>query len=340
LQCGGDSAAGQAATTARGISAAMPYSHWAAQHVYVGNSGNNSSTVYGQYSNGNVRPERTLAGSNTLIDAPGQISVDRAGNLYVASGTPAILVFAPGANGNVAPIRVIAGAATTLHYPSGMRVDPATGDIYVVDEDPGKPFARILRFAAWANGNVAPIAQTPASSQSFSAAFQIAFDSSGANLIVAHDTLCPELLCLGIDTYPKDFKNGHAPNAVYGISSLIVYGIVDDPSTHTYLALSVGGNIPTGIIRFHENTSGSGSYYGPAKFTPPVVSVLRTQTCGENLALDDMRNLYVAAGSDCSSDSAEIVVYGPNATGMAAPLRRITGPATELDHPYGIDIGP
>jgi hypothetical protein len=341
LQCGGDSAAGQAATPARAISAAIPYPHWAAQHVYVGNSGNNSITVYGQYNNGNVRPERTIAGPNTLINGPGQISVDRAGNLYVAStGTPAILVFAPGANGNVAPTRVIAGAATTLHNPSGMRVDPATGDIYVVDNDPADPWARLLRFAAWANGNVGPIAQTPAGSQSFSPAFQIAFDSSGANLIEAHNETYPEELAWGIDTYRKDFRNGHAPNALYDIAALIVYGIADDPSTQTYLALSVGGNTPTGIIRFQENTVGQGQYYGPAKFTPPVVSRLQTQRCGENLALDDMRNIYVAAGSDCGSDSAAIVVYGPNATGMAAPLRRIAGPATNLDHPYGIDIGP
>jgi hypothetical protein len=305
-----------------------------AQHIYVGNSGNNSITVYGQYSNGNVRPERTIAGPNTLIDAPGQISLDRAGNLYVAStGTPAILVFARGANGNVAPKRVIAGAATTLHRPTGMRVDPATGDIYVVDNDPADPYARFLRFAARANGNVGPIAQTAAS---LSPAFQIAFDSSGANLIEAHNVVGPEELLFGIDTYRKYFKNGAAPNALYDISALIVRGIADDPSTQTYLALSVGGNVPTGIIRFEENTVGIGQLEGPAKFTPPVVSLSETQQrCGENLALDDMRNVYVAA---CPSDSS-IAVYRPNATGLAAPLRQIAGPATNLDHPYGIDIG-
>ena len=79
---------------------------------------------------GGVKPTRVITGPNTymsqnFIGPYGPLTVDSAGNIYVAGGYPPttfqnvnlpqrILVFPPGANGNVSPSRIIGGPNTGM----------------------------------------------------------------------------------------------------------------------------------------------------------------------------------------------------------------------------------
>ncbi len=72
--------------------------------------------IFGPGANGAVAPTRFIAGKNTLLVAPTDVKVDKAGNIYVAdeaTGTGVIYVFAPTASGNVAP-------TATLNSPGGV----------------------------------------------------------------------------------------------------------------------------------------------------------------------------------------------------------------------------
>lgn len=72
--------------------------------------------IFGPGANGAVAPTRFIAGKNTLLVAPTDVKVDKAGNIYVAdeaTGTGVVYVFAPTASGNVAP-------TATLNSPGGV----------------------------------------------------------------------------------------------------------------------------------------------------------------------------------------------------------------------------
>ncbi len=114
--------------------------------------------VFGPTAGGSVAPVRAIGGALTTLSAPGGITVDPAGNIWVTNNSSSgnsILEFAPTANGNVAPIRTIAGTSTQLSNTLfGIKLD-ASGNVLVVTGYYPSPM--ILRFAAAATGNVAPI---------------------------------------------------------------------------------------------------------------------------------------------------------------------------------------
>ena len=305
--------------------------------LYVGNITNNSITVYRHDVSGNATPLRVIAGSNTGIDTPGQLSEDAQGNLYVANGDyalprsahPAILVFAHGASGNVAPIRKLSGAATGLHNIGAMTVDKTTGKIFVFDYSvPGTSGRLIdvslLRFAPNAAGNVAPFAR---SAPTLFPAYQIDSDSTGIDLIEAHNTNEPDTIGDGINVLVKQFPNAATPGSPYQVYYLFAGGVADDPTTKTYLAATANG-----IYRLAERTSGAAGGPNGVDLTPPPVSVITSATCGGQLSLGYLRNIYTTCGN-------AVDVYSHDASGHVSPLRVISGSATGLDAPFGIYEG-
>ena len=130
----------------------------AAANIYVtnydGHSGSGWITVYPNGTNGNVKPSRTIIGSNTRLNVPSGIAIDSTGRIYVTNRDPdSVRVYAAGAAGNVKPIRSIFGAHTGLSTPNGVAVD-ANGNIYVANE--GTPSITI--YATGARGDEAPMA--------------------------------------------------------------------------------------------------------------------------------------------------------------------------------------
>lgn len=139
-------------------------------NLYVANEGAPGLmpiVVFGPTATGNVAPLRSIGGALTTIAGITGMTADAAGNLYVASETAvftgnspvytgSILVFGPGATGNVAPIRTISGASTTLGRLGGIKLDSA-GNVYVVSESGTGTDLTVVKFAAAATGNVAPV---------------------------------------------------------------------------------------------------------------------------------------------------------------------------------------
>jgi len=304
--------------------------------LYVGNTGNNSITVYHHDIQGNNAPLYVIAGPNTGINSPGQLSGDAAGNLYVANGglnsSPSILVFARGANGNVAPIRTLAGPATGMHHVVAMTVDKTTGKIFVVDDSaPLGQGANLLRFPPNAGGNEAPFA----SGAIYFWGSELASDSTGKNIIEAHIPSCCHAWSSGIQTLVKQFTNNATLSPIYAITAQWDNGVADDPTTETYLVTT-----PTGIQRFAEDTTGYGPNYGvAASFSPAPSGTITSDTCGTQLAVGYLRNIYVAHGTQSGCPADAVYVYTHDSSGDAVPLRVLSGPATRLNGPYGIYEG-
>jgi hypothetical protein len=311
--------------------------------LYIGNTGNNSITVYRHDAAGNTAPLRIIVGSKTGISSPGQLSQDAAGNLYVANGhgrfsspdLAQVLVFAHGASGNVAPIRIIAGPKTGLGSILDMTVDKATGKVFVENCYPcDNTESQFMRFGPNANGNVAPYATSAATLQQGN---QLAFDSSDANIIQAHGTNIPNGGLHGVATYAKNFTTIQTLEPVFSTGFIDPHGIADDPTTKTYL-VTMGDN----ITRFAESTDGNPDLFGNGKsFVPPIVSVLN-DVCGSQLATPPGPTpyTYVVHGTQARCRSDAVVVYANNASGNDAPVRTLSGPATLMNKPFGIVEGP
>lgn len=311
--------------------------------LYIGNIGANSITVYHHDAQGNTAPLKVIKGPNTGINAPGQLSEDAQGNLYVANGSlyahssaPGVLVFAHGANGNVAPIRRI-NAVPGLPVVQGVTVDLSTGKIFIYEGNGAPAYPTALRYPPNATIGTAPFA----SSLSFWPAFQLASDSTGRNIIEAHYADSPNSEGFGVATLQKQYYNGVPPAILYNTLWFSAQGVADDPTTKTYLQTMNGQG--GGIYRLAEDTVGNGPG-APVRgetLNPLPISVITSDTCGSQLALGYLRNIYVTHSTKigrCSTDA--VYVYTHDAAGAAAPLRVLSGSATLLDEPYGIYEGP
>ncbi len=139
-------------------------------NLYIANQGAPGLmpvAVFAPTATGNVAPLRTLGGTATTISLVSGMTTDSAGDLYVSGGTVvfsgstpvytgSIVEFAAGASDNAAPLRTITGTSTTLGRLGGIKLDSA-GNIYVVSIPNTGSTPTVLKFAASAAGNVAPV---------------------------------------------------------------------------------------------------------------------------------------------------------------------------------------
>lgn len=152
--CGGAGSVGMnppGVTTA--ASSTMPRALAAdVRRLVVTNSVANTVTDYGLSANGDVRPLRTIAGTNTQLSTPIDYIHD-ATSAYVSNfQSNSITVYPANATGNVKPIRVIKGPATGLSGPSGIALD-AAGNLIVLNDN----INTITVYKPNANGNARPI---------------------------------------------------------------------------------------------------------------------------------------------------------------------------------------
>src|ERR1700722_15473023 len=131
-------------------------------------------------------PIRTISGASTLLTTPQFLTVDAAGDLYVAQGSGDVLEFNAGASGNVAPVRTVKGffgKNTGVGFVLGMGVDLG-GNLYLMNGAAGNAINNILVFSPTQSGDVAPI-RTIAGSATLLAANTLggSFDAAG-NLYV------------------------------------------------------------------------------------------------------------------------------------------------------------
>jgi len=114
-----------------------------------------------------------------------------------------------------------------------------------------------------------------------------------------------------VDVYAADLNGTASPTSSYASGALAVTG-------------DSAGNIYTGT---YSATTAGVDVYAPGAVTPSRTITVATAAANapqiSTLGVDSVGNLYVAI-------SGTIVVYGPGATGSAAPIRTLAGALTML----------
>lgn len=269
----------------------------------------------------NRNPIGFLAGPATGLSNPAAVTLDKAGNRYVANGvTASVTVYAPGASGNAAPSRTISGDATTLVGPRSVAVAD-DGTLYVGDLF-GVGTNKVAVFAPGANGNVAPLRVIAGDQTGLAWPSGLALDSAG-RLFVANRE--------------GDSVTVYIPGASGNASPL-----------RTIAGASTGLDGPSGVALRGDNTvhvvnSGSESVStfpaGASGNVSPTRTIVGANTGLDSiygLALDSRNNIYVA-NSGFGGPGA-ISVFAPAAQGNVAPLIRLTGANTDLFAVFGVAV--
>jgi hypothetical protein len=292
--------------------------------VFVANAGANSVTAYPLRAHGNAAPKLAIAGGNTGLNGPAGLAFNDKFELFVANpAANSITVYAPGAHGNATPIRTIAGPATTLQVPQAVAVD-GDGYVFAGTGDSGTGNQGILKFAAGANGNVAPLATIVLAAQpgAEGPVHGIAFDWQN-NVFVAwqiwnksHILFYPH----GATTSTRDIQQpGVSMSSKWFAKGLAVR------DTQVFAANTMGSDA---ITAYPTTANGS---------PQPSVDIEGAATkLSAPLALafaDDGRFFVANSGND------SIAAFAPGAEGNVAPVQVIAGASTGLAKPSGIAIG-
>lgn len=127
-------------------------------NLYVQNG--ESIAVFGPHDHGLVVPSRVISGPHTQLAAPGRMTTDGKGNLYVTAGSETylgvgLLEFSNNASGDAVPLRyVYSTEMANFDGFLGVAVD-SSGLIYIRATDPY--CGAIFVFAADASGDTAPL---------------------------------------------------------------------------------------------------------------------------------------------------------------------------------------
>jgi hypothetical protein len=297
--------------------------------LYVANNLNNSVTVYPATAHGNAAPIQTISGSNTQLDYPSGIAVDKSGNIYVTNGsynptqTDAVTVFAAGANGNVPPMRMIAGSNTDLDLPIGVAAD-SSGRIYVANQES----STVVVYAAGATGNVAPIATISGASTDLQGPTGLALDKKFIYVANNYDHSYSFL------TVYRSNANGN----VAPVRTIYTSGSASYSGLYNTGGVAVGGrevyavnNTPP-FTHVLPSVKGYPSHAnGDVAPTRTIIGKKTKLETPSSLALDATYNIYVSNG-------VEVTVFSPGRATHPRPARILEGAKTGLDDPSGVAV--
>ncbi|MGO9451267.1 MAG: hypothetical protein ACLQDV_09530 [Candidatus Binataceae bacterium] len=198
--------------------------------------------VFPNGASGDIAPTRTISGSNTGLNAPFGVAVDKSGNIFVANeGGSNVLKFEAAANGNVAPTAIISGPNTDLASPPLGPLEISLDrerQVYVTNV----PNNSVLIFAPDADGDVAPTATIAGANTQLNGPIQAVFDPGG-NIYVSDNTHCfPS--CTGaepfaVTIYPPHSSGNVPPSRTISGSNTELYlpaGIAVDGIGQLYTA--------------------------------------------------------------------------------------------------------
>jgi hypothetical protein len=207
-------------------------------------------------------PIRTISGASTLLTTPQFLTVDAAGDLYVAQGSGDVLEFNAGASGNVAPVRTVKGffgKNTGVGFVLGMGVDLG-GNLYLMNAAAGNAINNILVFSPTQSGDVAPI-RTIAGSATLLAANTLggSFDAAGNLYVVTGAEIAPA--STAILEFAAGANGNVAPiREITGSSTMISGSYVSNPLLDTagniYVMAFEPASTPN-ILRFAPGANGN-----------------------------------------------------------------------------------
>jgi hypothetical protein len=290
-----------------------------ATHIYVGDHATGNVYVFPAQQSGAITPAALIsqhAASDPNAVVAG-LALDASANLYVvynlnSTSTSEIAVFPPGSSGTVVPARTVAGASTLLDAGSSDIAVDAAGKAYVDGSAAGT-----LVFPANANGNIAPSYQLniPASG--------IAVEPNGTLFasVYANTPGSLEAFVPGASGNAAPFATVTPPPGVNGTE---------------ILALDTAGNVYTALNYPNGATPPQFNEYAIA--TSGQTSLVRTITgsalqSSQPIAIDQAGYIYIAN----ETLGGGILVYAPNASGAATPVRTIT---SSTINPGQVVVGP
>jgi DNA-binding beta-propeller fold protein YncE len=254
------------------------------------------------------------------------------------------------------PRRIIHGLNTELEFVCGVYADPASGDVYAINND---TLNKLAVFSRKANGNAVPdrYLEVPQGT------FGIAVDEKSQELMLTVEDDS------AVVTFRKTAKEKDSPiRILQGNHTMMAnpHGIAHDPKTDLIYVTNFG-NVNKNVhpeTGPWEGTTGRGvgraiwpagrnySVPGTGEFRPPSITVYsrtaewdspplhiiqgpRTQlNWPAAVAVDpDRGELYVA-----NDTTSSILVFKADANGDVAPLRVLTGPKTLIKNPTGVAV--
>jgi DNA-binding beta-propeller fold protein YncE len=299
----------------------------AVDEIFVTNSNSNAVTVYARRANGNVAPMRTLTGNLTGLSSPSGIAVDEVNDeIYVANKTApySVTVYPRSANGNIAPLRTITGNLTKLDDPRGVSVDTLHGEIAVAN----RAGFSITVFPRLANGNIAP-ARSLETPIGLSHPWGVVID-------VEHDEIAVANNGNFISVFARTATGAAAPLRTFSGSNTGFnngpVGIALGTAFDEYLVSTpFYDDFDPAVLMFARLPGGNVSPQAVIGGSPATTALSNPN----GIAVDNATNLIYVANS--SGDS--IAVHQRLLTGVAPPLRVVSGSSTLLNNPQFVALG-
>ncbi len=272
-------------------------------------AGTNIDT-FGRLTDGEAAPLRSLPRSQFGDTTPRGLAYDADADELLVLTQVAVYVFDRTAAGGAAmPKRTITGAATGLT--NAMAIAVSAGEAYVLASD------GIRVFAADADGNVAPIRTASGAGMGLDGPKDIAIDDVNDEIFVANAN------SRTVTVYTRS-SSGTSVTPLRTLTADGLDQVVGLGLSSSSLALVDRGN--AAIVSYPRDAQGSAA----------AVGELSAQQCGASWAygsaVDASRGeLYVANYALSGGTASSISVYDMGAKDTPALLRRIMGPATELN---------
>jgi DNA-binding beta-propeller fold protein YncE len=246
------------------------------------------------------------------------------------------------------PKRTIQGPSTFLEYACSVYVDPATGEIYGINND---TLNWMTVFDRNAKGNATPNRKlhTPHTT------FGIVGDEEAQELLM---TIQDDH---AVSTFKKNAKDQDAPvRLLQGPKTLMAdpHGIALDPKTGLIYVTNWGTNqernynVPPRYGKKNWPVGRQNNIPGSGKINPPSITVYRKDAAGDVAPLrviqgpktllnwptsiavhPDRKELFVA-----NDTSDTITVYRTEDNGDVAPIRVLKGPKSMIKNPTGVAV--
>ncbi len=239
-------------------------------------------------------------------------------------GTPSIRFYNRTDTGSATAVRTISGAATTLAAFSTANIFPdmVNGKLYVADNSGN----RVLRFDATASGNVAPELILTGAATLLNSPNGIFVDTVNSEIYVANAGGN-----LGVNVWPIGATGNTAPTRTIAGASTLVAGslgvFVDTTNNELYVSNASSGNP---ILVFSRTANGN---VAPSRWIGGAATLI-TATGNYGVNVDLASDLVWVS----TTSTAALRAYARTGSGNLAPTKSITGAATNLAQPYGVEL--